>query len=86
MSIGVGTPEEFKKSHSFSIGLLVYIFAVGVGFGAGVAMFNYALAEISGVRKDYEHDRDILNEKIDKVDMRIKRMIENHNADKNAHK
>lgn len=86
MGIPISTPEEFKDRHRFSIGLLVYIFAVGAGFGAGVAMFNYALAEINGVRKDYEHDRDILNERIEAVDNRIKRMIENHNENKKAHK
>lgn len=97
MSIGVSTPDEFKDRHRFSIGLLVYIFAVGVGFGAGVAMFNYALAEISGVRADMDKEDGHLQAEVERLDRkidymveqlssRIDRKIENHDLNKKAHK
>lgn len=90
MSIGPGTPEEFKKG-KYTLGFVVYAFAIGLslgGFGVGLYL---NMAEVGGVRADMEKEDAHLQTEIDRLrealkiaqeetNGRMDRKVKNHEA------
>ena len=85
MAVGVGAPEEFKKG-KYSLGMVVYAFAIGIFVGGVLIGIQYNFAEVAGVRADMEREVKALHLEIENVNKRIDRKIDNHNEKKNAHR
>lgn len=95
MTPGPGTPEEFKKGH-YTLGFVIYAFAIGItlgGFGIGLYL---SLAEVGGVRSDFEKEDRAIHLEIDRLreDMRqgdlethehLEQQLEAHNKAADAH-
>lgn len=79
MGLSPGTPEEFKKG-KYTLGFVVYAFAIGLtvgGFGVGLYLNS---AEVGGVRADMEKEDAHLVREIDLLREELKRIDEKHNG------
>lgn len=90
MSIGPGTPEEFKRG-KYTLGFVVYAFAAGLSLGGFAVGLYLNMLEIDGLRADMVKEDLHLQAEIDRlreshaaiqeaINGRIDRKIQNHQA------
>ena len=79
MGVGPGTPEEFKKG-KYTLGFVVYAFALGAFVGAVYVGIQFNLAEVGGVRNDMVKEDQHLQKEVERIGGEMEKMRQEINA------